>query len=245
MTKTNVRAILLKLDLKDDRMTTETTATRKGKLTRQAILSRAVQIASREGLEKLTIGRLAKDLNMSKSGLFSHFGSKESLQISTIEMASEIYRNEVIRPALRASKGLARLWSICQHFSAYAQQEVFSGGCFFATVTSEYKSCPGLIRDMLALRMRDWLSFLASIIAEAQESGEMNQDIDPSQLAFELQSLLMGTNWFYQLFEEENIVPTGLEAIRQRLLQLSSPEAHALLDLPEHAVRKENHEAQQ
>lgn len=210
-------------------MATENTVTRKGKLTRQAILSRAVQIASKEGLEKLTIGRLAKDLNMSKSGLFSHFGSKESLQISTIEMASDIFRNGIVRPASKTPKGLKRLWALCECFTAYTQQEVFAGGCFFATVSSEYKSTPGLIRDLIALRTRDWLSFLAANVKNAQDKDELIQDIHPYQLACELQSLLMGNNFYYQLFEEEDLIASGLESIRRHLLQLTTPGAQELL----------------
>jgi len=212
-------------------MNAELISTSKGKLTRQTILGKAVDIASKEGLEKLTIGRLANDMNMSKSGLFSHFGSKESLQISTIEMASEIYRNEVIRPALKAPKGLARLWAVCEYFFAYTQQEVFSGGCFFATVTSEYKSSPGLIRDLLALRMREWLSFLAGTAQLAISKRQLNADVDPQRLAFEIQSLLMGANWCHQLFDEEHIMTTGLETMRQRLKQISPSKTHHLLEM--------------
>ncbi len=212
-------------------MSTELASTSKGKLTRQTILSKAVDIASKEGLEKLTIGRLANDMDMSKSGLFSHFGSKESLQISTIEMASDIYRNAVIRPALKAPKGLARLWAVCEYFFAYTEKEIFSGGCFFATVTSEYKSSPGMIRDLLALRMRDWLNFLASIAQRAKDKGELSAEVDPQQLAFEIQSILMGANWCHQLFDENHIMTTGLEAMRQRLRQLAPPEAHTTLEM--------------
>src|SRR5438132_11852451 len=108
-----------------------------GERTRQAILAVAVNVASVEGLEGLTIGRLATELGMSKSGLFAHFGSKEELQLATIEAAREIFIEEAVRPSLEARRGLPRLWRLCETWLAYAQREVFRGGCFFTAASLE------------------------------------------------------------------------------------------------------------
>jgi AcrR family transcriptional regulator len=155
--KTNVRAILARV--------TMSTATKqvsaghgnaaqarkaRGDRTRQAILEAAVDIASAEGLEGLTIGRLASELSMSKSGLFAHFGSKEELQLATVEAARDIFIREVIRPSFTAAKGLTRLWKLCDVWLAYVRGEVFRGGCFFAAAAAEFDGRPGPVRDRLS-----------------------------------------------------------------------------------------------
>ncbi len=198
--------------------------TKKGKLTRHAILQAAVQLASQEGLEPLTIGRLAAELGMSKSGLFAHFGSKESLQLATIEAASEVFRQAVVRPALGHPKGLVRLWALCQAFLDYEADQVFNGGCFFAMVTAEFKNRPGLVRDTLVLRMEDWMSFLGTLIGDAQVAGELEDDLDPGALALELQALFMGANWAYQLLGQDSAIDTTRASIRHRLQRLATPQ---------------------
>jgi AcrR family transcriptional regulator len=114
----------------------------RGRRTRESILDAAVDLASVEGLDGLTIGRLASALGMSKSGLFAHFGSKEELQLATIEAASEIYIREVIAPARDAERGLPRLVALMDHWLDYLRREVFKGGCFFDAARSEYDSRP-------------------------------------------------------------------------------------------------------
>src|ERR1043166_4628074 len=121
-----------------------------GERTRRAILETAVHIASAEGLEGLTIGRLATELSMSKSGLFAHFGSKEELQLATVEAARDIFVREVIRPAFEAPKGVARLWGLCDVWLEYVRREVFRGGCFFAAAAAEFDGRPGAVRDRIA-----------------------------------------------------------------------------------------------
>ena len=132
----------------------------RGDRTRQAILEVAVDVASAEGLEGLTIGRLAAELSMSKSGLFAHFGSKEELQLATVEAARDIFIREVIRPSFEAGKGLARLWKLCDVWLAYVRSEVFRGGCFFAAAAAEFDGRPGLVRDRVAGIMKEWLATL-------------------------------------------------------------------------------------
>jgi len=210
----------------------ESQRVQKGEQTRRFILETAVQLASKEGLESLSIGRLAGILNMSKSGLFAHFGSKESLQLSTIETAVDIFRDSVIRPAMiRREKGLERLWALCESFLEY-EKEAFGGGCFFATVTYEFKNRPGVIRETLAVRMKDWLSLLATLIRDAVEAGDLSPSTDVKQLAFEIQSLFVGGNWTFKFYDQTNAIDHIREAIRLRLEQLALPRAKAILTRP-------------
>ena len=164
----------------------------RGDRTRQAILEVAVDVASAEGLEGLTIGRLASELSMSKSGLFAHFGSKEELQLATVEAARDIFIREVIRPCFEAGTGLPRLWKLCDVWLAYVRGEVFRGGCFFAAAAAEFDGRPGPVRDRIAGIMKEWLATLRGSINEAREAGQLSADADPSQLAFELNALEMG-----------------------------------------------------
>jgi len=122
----------------------------KGERTRQSILERAVDLASLEGLEGLTIGRLADDLGMSKSGLFAHFGSKEDLQIAAIDAAAERFIDEIYTPALREPRGYPRLLAICRSWLSYLRRGVFPGGCFFAAASAEVDTHKGRVRDRIS-----------------------------------------------------------------------------------------------
>ena len=188
-----------------------------GERTRRAILEAAVHIASAEGLEGLTIGRLATALSMSKSGLFAHFGSKEDLQVATVEAARAIFIREVIKPAFESAQGLLRLWKLCDIWLAYVQSGVFRGGCFFAAAAAEFDSRPGPVRDRIAEIMKEWLTTLRSAIVEAQNAGQLDKEIDATQLAFEFNSLELGANWAFQLYGDLRAFKRAREAIRERL----------------------------
>lgn len=123
---------------------------------RHAILRRAADIASEDGLEGLSIGRLAADLGVSKSGLFGYFGSKEELQLATIRIAASVYLDEVIQPALAVPPGLGRVRRLCDNWLSYSERRVFPGGCFFFTVTAEFDARPGRVRDAVAAAGLDW-----------------------------------------------------------------------------------------
>ena len=201
-----------------------------GARTRQAILEAAVDIASEEGLEGLTIGRLAAELSMSKSGLFAHFGSKEELQLATVETARDVFVREVIRPAFEAPKGLARLWSLCEVWLEYVRREVFRGGCFFAAAAAEFDGRPGAVRDRVAAIMKEWLAVLGRSVAEAQAEGQLDPSADPAQLAFELNALEMGANWAYQLHGDRQAFARARSAMVERLRRLAT--AKGLPHLP-------------
>lgn len=203
----------------------------RGDRTRQAILEVAVHVASAEGLEGLTIGRLASELSMSKSGLFAHFGSKEELQLATVEAARDIFIREVIRPSFEAGKGLPRLWKLCDVWLAYVRTEVFRGGCFFAAAAAEFDGRPGPVRDRVAGIMKEWLSTLRGSINEALEARQLKADADPAQLAFELNALEMGANWAFQLYGDRQSFSRAREAILERLRRHST--ASGLLLLPQ------------
>jgi AcrR family transcriptional regulator len=193
-----------------------------GERTRNAILEKAVHIASAEGLEGLTIGRLAAALSMSKSGLFAHFGSKEDLQVATVEAARAIFIREVVKPAFESTQGLLRLWKLCDIWLSHVQNGVFRGGCFFAAAAAEFDSRPGPVRDRIAEIMKEWLSTLRSAIVQAQQAGQLNKEIDATQLAFEFNSLELGANWAYQLYGDMRSFKRAREAIRERLIRYAT-----------------------
>jgi AcrR family transcriptional regulator len=188
-----------------------------GDRSRKTILEVAVHLASVEGLDGLTIGRLAAETGMSKSGLFAHFGSKEDLQLATIDAARSIFIEKVIGPALEAKKGLQRLRSLCEIWFDYAQSHVFRGGCFFAAASAEFDSRPGPVRDRIAEIMKEWLEVLRRAVVEAQEAGQFDKKVDPTQLAFEINALEIGANWALQLFGDKQAFARARDAVLERL----------------------------
>jgi AcrR family transcriptional regulator len=189
----------------------------KGDRTRAAILERAVDIASLEGLEGLTIGRLADDLRMSKSGLFAHFGSKEELQLAALETAKERFIENVVRPAIKAERGYPRLIGFCRGWLDYVTEQVFPGGCFFAAASFEFDGRPGPVRDAVAQAMDDWMATLEKAVQMAQEAGHLDPDIEPAQLAFEMNSIFFGANFACQLRGDRKAVSRAWTALEQRL----------------------------
>src|SRR5271170_778425 len=178
-------------------------ATTNGARTRTAILQTAADLASADGLDGLSIGRLASQLAMSKSGLFAHFGSKEELQLATIEEARKIYAQEVTEPGCAAGAGITRLHALCEAFLSYLERAVFPGGCFFASAMAEFDSkTPGPVRDRIAQCQNQWMATLEHAAAEAQHRGELAAGTDPQQLAFELEAALLSANWYYHLFND-------------------------------------------
>jgi AcrR family transcriptional regulator len=190
----------------------------RGRRTRESILATAVDIASVEGLEGLTIGRLASELGMSKSGLFAHFGSKEDLQLATIDAARQIFIAEVVDTAREAEPGLPRLVTLLEHKIAYLRREVFRGGCFFETVRAEYDSRqPGPVRDSVTEQFEGWQKLLARRISAAQSAGQLDPDVDPEQLAFEFDALAMAANVRFQFDRDLQVFDRAQRAIEARL----------------------------
>ncbi|MEP6569486.1 MAG: TetR/AcrR family transcriptional regulator [Acidobacteriota bacterium] len=200
-----------------------------GEGTRKTILEAAVHIASAEGLEGLTIGGLAAELSMSKSGLFAHFGSKQELQVATVEAARSIFIREVIRPSFEGEHGLVDLWHLCDTWLSYVESGVFRGGCFFAAVASEFDSRPGPVRDRIAEIMKEWLATLRRAVADAQTAGELSNEVDPTQLAFEFNALELGANWAFQLYGDKQAFAQAREAMLERLHRHATRKATSLL----------------
>jgi AcrR family transcriptional regulator len=184
---------------------------------RNTILRRAADIASQDGLEGLSIGRLATDLGVSKSGLFGYFGSKQELQLATIRAAAGVYLDEVIRPALTVPPGLGRVRRLCENWLSYSQRRVFPGGCFFFTVTAEFDARPGRVRDAIAAASLDWSRLVARTIEDARQLGELAEDTDADQLAFELIAFMESANATSLLHDDPNAYERGRTAIRRRL----------------------------
>lgn len=189
----------------------------KGERTRESILHAAVHLASLEGLEGLTIGRLADELKMSKSGLFAHFGSKQDLQLATVKMAAEIFKERVILPALAQPAGMPRLWELCDRWLRHVESKVFAGGCFFTAASFEFDSRPGPVRTAIVSAMRQWLGTLTRAVEEAQKQGHINADVNPARFALEIYSMAMGAHWASQLFDQKSALSNARETILARL----------------------------
>jgi AcrR family transcriptional regulator len=197
--------------------------------TRQAILGHAARVGSAEGLEAVSLQRLANDLGMSKSGLFAHFGSKEELHLATIDAAADIFTDEVIRPALVQPRGVGRVWALCNAWLSYLERGVFPGGCFFWAVAEEYDSRhPGPVRDSVLEKKGFWSYTLKRAVTEAQQAGQIEPSVDPEQLAWELDSLLGGVNSGFKSGDGTEAIERGRRAIRDRLMRAATPAAASL-----------------
>ena len=198
----------------------------RGMRTKQAILLHAARVGSAEGLEAVSLQRLASDLGMSKSGLFAHFGSKEELHMATIDAAAEIFADEVIRPALALPRGVGRVWALCERWMSYLERGVFPGGCFFWAVAEEYDSRrPGPVRDSVLEKKAYWSYTLQRAVREAQQAGEIEAGVDPEQLAWELDSLMGGANGGFKSGEGSRALERGRRAIRERLTRAATDAA--------------------
>ncbi|MBE1583452.1 TetR/AcrR family transcriptional regulator [Nonomuraea angiospora] len=184
---------------------------------RQVILRRAADLASQDGLEGLSIGRLAAELGVSKSGLFGYFGSKEELQLATIRTAMSVYVAEVIEPALSVPPGLERVRRLCESWLSYSQRRVFPGGCFFFAVTAEFDARSGRVRDAVAAAGLDWIRFVTRTVEDARQLGELAGDTDADQLAFELISFMENANVVSLLHDDPGAYERARTAIRNHL----------------------------
>jgi AcrR family transcriptional regulator len=183
----------------------------KGMRSRATVLERSVQMASREGLEGLTIGALAAELEVHKSSVFALFGSKEELQLATLANARAILIDQVITPSLASEAGLPRLLAIGEAWCDYLLSEVFAGGCFMCAASAEMDGRPGPVRDAVAAAMREWVAVLSANVKTAIASGDLRADIDPTAVAFRLNALGMAANWQRQLLDD----PAGIEHARE------------------------------
>jgi AcrR family transcriptional regulator len=189
----------------------------KGSDTRDAILERAVRLASEVGLEGLTIGRLASALDLSKSGLFAHFESKEGLQIATLDRAAEAFTETVIRPGLAQPRGEPRLRALVDGWLRWGIEFSQPGGCIFVQASVELDDRPGPARDRLVTLQREWLGSLAHAVKGAVAEGHFRKDVDAEQIAFELYGIMLSTHNAARLMRDPRASTRARRAI-DRLL---------------------------
>src|SRR6266496_1445627 len=187
-----------------------------GERSRRTILDAAAKLATVDGLEGLSIGRLANHIGMSKSGLYAHFGSKEDLQLAAIETASAIFDAEVIAPADQKTTPLEKIETLCEQFLSHVERRVFPGGCFFASASAEFDTHPGPVRERITLFQRGWTDLLVQLVRAAQAAGELGPE-DPDQLAFELNGYLLMANMAFLLNGNAQPIQRARDAVNARL----------------------------
>jgi AcrR family transcriptional regulator len=185
--------------------------------TRAAVTEAAMDRASIDGLEGLTIGRLAGEVAMRKSSVFSLFGSKEELQLATLEAAIRQFRDEVWGPVADERPGLERLLALCDSWLAYHQREVLPGGCFLTTATIEFDARPGPLRDAVAGTMDGWLGVIEREVALAVDAGELPDDTEPADVAFQLNALAAAASYGFQLSRDPEVFARARRSMRRAL----------------------------
>src|SRR5271154_4946231 len=186
-----------------------------GKQTRQRVLAVALKISAREGLAALTIGRLAKQVRMSKSGLFEHFQSKQALELATLEAAREVFATAVLVPAQGGRGGIERLWNLSDLWLKHIEARIFSGAYFFAGALFEYADRPGPTAGAVTRIAREWSDTLRKAVQGAQGAGEIDPDADAEQIAWELNGKLLGAHAGYLLGHDRSFRATRAALLRQ------------------------------
>jgi AcrR family transcriptional regulator len=188
-----------------------------GERSRRAILDTAARLATVEGIDGLSIGRLAQAIGMSKSGLYAHFGSKQELQLATITSAKRVFDADVVDPALAAGDGVARVEALCERFLSHVERSVFPGGCFFASVAAELDTRPGPVRDRIAAIQSGWTELIAAGLRAAQRHGELDPQANLEQLSFEINAALAAANTLFLLDGDHKAFDLARRAIGDRL----------------------------
>jgi AcrR family transcriptional regulator len=188
-----------------------------GERSYQLIVDAAARLATVEGLEGLSIGRLADEIGMSKSGLYAHFDSKQDLQLAAVDAAEAVYTSEVVAPAMQAPEGVKRLELLCERYLSYVERGVFPGGCFFAATAAEWDTRPGPVRERVRAIIDGWNQLLETNVREAKQQGDLQRHADPHQISFEIEALLLHANGHYLLFRDIAALARARTAIRDRL----------------------------
>jgi AcrR family transcriptional regulator len=191
--------------------------------TRAAVTKEAVDRASIDGLEGLTIGGLAEAAEMRKSSVFSLFGSKQELQRAAFDAAIEQFTREVWEPAAERPPGRERLLALCEAWLSYHEREVLPGGCFMTTATIEYDARPGPMRDAIARTMEQWLGVLEREAAIAVERGELPVDTDPGDVAFQLNAVAAAASYGFQLSRDRTVFDRARRSMRGVLVGATAP----------------------
>lgn len=174
----------------------------KGTITRSRIVETALRAASVDGIEGITLGKVAADVGMSKSGLFAHFDSKEALQVDVLNAAAEKFTQVVVAPALTAPRGEPRLRALFEHWLQWEQHESLPGGCVFMHAVAELDDRPGPVRDALVRQQTMWLDTLAKAVRLTIDAGHFRPDVDPSLFAFQLYGIVVAYYHASRLFRD-------------------------------------------
>lgn len=193
----------------------------RGNQTRRTVLERTMSIASVDGLEGLSLGKIATDLGLSKSGVFALFGSKEELQLATVQAARAVFVDQVVRPVLDEPAGLPKVWRLCEIWLGYSGRRVFPGGCFFYSASAEFDSRPGPVHDEIAKIRRDWTRYVVRLLDEARLAGGFREsagvDVDVEQLTFEITALMEQANAHSVLHQDTTAYDRASRGILARL----------------------------
>lgn len=189
----------------------------KGEVTRDRILERAIDLVAARGLEGLSLGELAKATNMSKSGLFAHFESKEDLQLQVLETARARFIETVVSPALREPRGEPRVRAMFEHWLAWEQGRE-AAGCPFVPAAHELDDRPGRLRDALVAAQRDWIDALATAGRIAVEEGQFRPDLDTQQLAYDIYAIFLAFHFYHRLLRDPDAAGRATDAF-ERLLE--------------------------
>lgn len=194
----------------------------KGDETRAAIVAAATDLASKEGLGGLRIGVLAKDMGLSKSGLFGHFGSKDALLMAVTEAASQRFIDLVIRPAFKKPSGVPRLEALFENWLDWSESREFSGGCPIMAATLELDDRPGPLRDYLQGQQQTWLNTIAQAAQIAISVGHLREEVDTAQFAFEFNSIGFGYHFAHRFLQDGGARQKARTALNS-LLRTAAP----------------------
>ena len=176
---------------------------RKGEATHGAILDHALDLASVHGLEGISIGALARETGLSKSGLFAHFGSKEALQLAVLEVASARFAAQVIKPSRDEARGLRRLIALVENWMNWANSETLSGGCPFVAAQVEWDDREGPVRDYLVWAQQTWLAVLGAAAEKAVAQGDFRDDLDTRAFAHDIYAIALGYHNAQRLLRDQ------------------------------------------
>jgi AcrR family transcriptional regulator len=195
----------------------------RGDETRQTILERAAQVASRVGLDGLTIGHLASELELSKSGLFAHFQSKEALQVQTLRYTAQLFVDRVVRPALKAPRGETRLRAVFERWLAWAETDNLKGGCLFVAAATELDDRDGPVRDELVRQQRDWLELIGNVARTGVGEGHFEPQLDAEQLAHDLYGVMLAYHHARRLLRDPRARERARRAFDALVLAARAP----------------------
>jgi AcrR family transcriptional regulator len=201
---------------------------RKGELTRAAILDVALELASRDGLEGLTIGLLADRMNMSKSGVFAHFGSREDLQLAVLKLYHHHFEQEVFYPSMKEPRGLPRLQAMFALWIKRVSVEIASG-CIYISGAVEYDDRPGAIREELVGMVRTWQDALLRCVQQAIEMGHLRSETDPHQMVYEMYGLILALHHDARFIKRPGSVNRARDGFERLLKAYQTPPPPAQL----------------